>query len=126
MRTKIFAFVITLFISGSFCFSQTGHGPKRPPSLEERLKMINEGICTPLNLDKSQIEKVTSAFKDFFMELDKLVDKSSNPTAHPEKSKVDPLAKIRDGKVKQAIPDALYPKYLELEMATHAKVKITA
>jgi hypothetical protein len=41
---------------------------------------------------------------------------SAKPPARPEKSKVDALSKIRDDKVKLAIPASLFPKYLELEM----------
>jgi hypothetical protein len=74
-------------------------------------------ICQTLKLDKTQTAKVSAAFKDFFVEIDKI----ATPPARPEKSKVDALAKKRDEKVKQAIPAALYPKYLELEKATRPK-----
>ena len=77
--------------------------------------MINEKICQPLNLDKNQTEKVSVAFKDFFTEMDKLIDYKANPPRMPEKSKVDALAKIRDNKVKQVIPENLFQKYIELE-----------
>jgi hypothetical protein len=121
MKTIKFAISIAILLIGSACFSQPGNGGIKPPSIEDRLKMVDKEICQPLKLDKSQTEKVTAAFKDFFVEMDKLVDKNANPPARPEKSKIDPLAKTRDEKVKQAIPAALYPNYLELEKATRPK-----
>lgn len=121
MKTKLFLAAITFFFGMNYCFSQPGNEGMKPPSIEERLKMVNEKICQPLKLDNTQAEKVSAAFNDFFTELDKLVDKSTNPPTRPEKSKVDPLAKIRDEKVKQAIPEALYANYLELEKSTRPK-----
>ena len=117
MRT--ISVIIVLFISlfTGLCFAQPqaeGKG-RKPPTIEERLKMVNEKICQPLNLDKNQTEKVSLAFKDFFTEMDKLIDFKANPPRMPEKSKVDALAKIRDNKVKQFIPENLFQKYIELE-----------
>jgi hypothetical protein len=121
MKTKIMLTLVMILFSGSFCFSQPEHGGMKPPSISERIKMVEERICQPLKLDQEQTEKVTTAFKDFFQELDKLVDRSINPPVRPEKSKLDPLAKVRDEKVKLAIPEALFPKYLELEVALRPK-----
>lgn len=117
MKSKIviIAFFISLFTG--FCFAQPqadGKG-RKPPTIEERLKMVNEKICTPLKLDKNQTAKMSVAFKDFFTEMDKLMDFKTNPPRMPEKSKVDALAKIRDNKVKQVIPENLFDKYIELE-----------
>jgi uncharacterized protein YfkK (UPF0435 family) len=121
MKTKAFLTIMMIVLAGSFCFSQPEQEGMKPATPKERLKMINERICKPLNLDNSQTEKVTSAFKDFFEEMDKLVDKSVNPSARPAKSKVDELAKIRDEKVKLIIPESQFPNYLELELAGRPK-----
>jgi len=117
MKTIMLILGIAILLSGSACFSQPGNGGMKPPSIEERLKMVDKEICQPLKLDKTQKEKVSAAFNDFFVALDKL----ATPPARPEKAKIDALAKIRDEKVKLAIPEALFPKYLELEKATHPK-----
>jgi hypothetical protein len=117
MKTIKFALGIAILLIGSACFSQPGNGGMKPPGIEERLKMVDKEICQPLKLDKTQKEKVSAAFKDFFVEIDKI----ATPPAMPEKTKVDALSKKRDEKVKHAIPAALYPKYLELEMATRPK-----
>lgn len=117
MKTKMLFTVLAFLLGLNSCFSQPGNGGMKPPSIEERLKMVDKEICQPLKLDKSQTEKVTAAFKDFFVELDKTVI----PPERPEKTKVDALAKTRDEKVKQAIPAASYTKYLELEKAARPK-----
>lgn len=108
--------VISLF-ARSICLAQPGDGNMRPPTMEERIKMIDEKICQPLKLNNPQKVKVLTAFHDFFAEL----DKSAKPPTRPEKSKVDALAKIRDAKVKLAIPATLFQKYLELELSTRPK-----
>lgn len=79
--------------------------------------MVDEKICQPLKLNSTQKVKVLTAFRDFFVELDKI----AKPPARPEKSKVDALSKIRDDKVKLAIPANLFQKYLELELSTRPK-----
>jgi hypothetical protein len=121
MRTIVFATLGILLLTGSFCFSQPANGPGKPPTMEERMKIIHEKICTPLNLDKAQTEKVDSAFKEFFDEIEKLMDKSVHPPVMPERSKVDALGKIRDEKVKLAISSELYAKYQELELKARPK-----
>lgn len=115
MKTKM-AFIV-LFISSlsTICLAQPNGKEHKPPTIEERLKMVNEKICQPLKLDKNQTSKVSVIFKDFFTEMDKLMDFKTNPPRMPEKSKVDALAKIRDNKVKNVIPENVFDKYIELE-----------
>jgi uncharacterized protein YfkK (UPF0435 family) len=115
MKTKM-AFIV-LFISSlsTICLAQPNGKEHKPPTIEERLKMVNEKICQPLKLDKNQTTKVSVIFKDFFTEMDKLMDFKTNPPRMPEKSKVDALAKIRDNKVKNVIPENVFDKYIELE-----------
>lgn len=117
MKTKAIAIIITILLAGNACFSQPGNGNPKAPSLEERLKMVDEKICQPLKLDKTQSGKVSAAFSDFFGEMEKLMDKSVNPPAWPEKSKVDALAQKRDEKIKPILSTVQFAKYLELEMA---------
>jgi hypothetical protein len=115
MKTKIALIVLFISLFSSFCYAQPNGKEHKPPTIEERLKMVNEKICTPLKLDKNQTAKVSVVFKDFFTEMDKLMDFKTNPPRMPEKSKVDVLAKIRNNKVKQVIPENLFQKYIELE-----------
>jgi uncharacterized protein YfkK (UPF0435 family) len=115
MKTKIILTILFISLFSNICLAQPNEKGHKPPTIEERLKMINEKICQPLELDKNQSEKVNDAFKDFFVEMDKLIDFKVNPPRFPKKSKVNALAKIRDNKVKQVIPENLFEKYIELE-----------
>ncbi len=124
MKTKLFATVMMILLTSSFCFSQPeGSGTIPPPGLtiQERLKMVDEKICQPLNLNKAQTKKVDTAFNEFFVEVEKLMGDKSGPPVMPEKSKLDALDKIRNDKVNKIIPEELFPKFLELEMAARPK-----
>ena len=85
------------------------------PSIDERLKTVDEKICKPLSLSATQIETVTKAFKKFYTEMNKLPKPQANSQAPPDKSKVEPLEKARDEKIKKAISADQYKKYQELE-----------
>jgi hypothetical protein len=120
MKSKIALTILCISLFTGVCFAQSqpdGKG-RKPPTSEELLKMVNEKICQPLKLDKNQTAKVSIAFKEFFTEMDKLIDFKSNPPRMPEKSKIDALAKIRDNKVKKVIPENVFDKYIELEKST--------
>lgn len=88
-----------------------------PPSIDERLITIDEKICSPLSLSAIQKETVSKAFRDFYTEMDKLVNTRANAQIPPDKSKVDPLEKARDAKIKQVLSDEQFKKYIELEKA---------
>jgi hypothetical protein len=118
MKAIIIAIIAVFMLMGGLCFGQSGNEGMKPPNIQERLKIVDEKICQPLLLDKTQKEKVLYAFYDFFLEMDKMMDPNANPAAPPDKSKVDPLVKIRDEKVKMAIPANLNNKYQELEKTT--------
>ncbi|WP_281239684.1 hypothetical protein [Flavobacterium praedii] len=120
MRSIIVITSLFTVLFAGFCFAQPqadGKG-RKPPTIEERLKMVNEKICQPLQLDKNQTAKISVVYKEFFTEMDKLIDFKSNPPRMPEKPKVEALAKIRDSKVKKVIPENVFVKYLELEKST--------
>jgi hypothetical protein len=86
-----------------------------PPSIDERLKIIDEKICSPLSLSTVQKETVNKAFRDFYTEMDKLVKSRASVQMPLDKSKVEPLEKTRDAKIKQVISDEQFIKYMELE-----------
>ena len=86
-----------------------------PPFSEERMKNLDNKICIPLSLSATQKEIVNKAFADFYTEMDKLRKPQANRQSPPDKSKVEPLEKARDGKIKQVLSADQYKKYVELE-----------
>ncbi len=118
MKTNLVYTAIVFLLCLNSCYSQPGNAGMNPPGIEDRLKLVDKEICQPLKLGKSQSEKVSAAFKEFFVEMDKLVDKNANPPAKPEKSKIDVLAKKRDDKIKLVLSKDQFPTYLALEEAS--------
>lgn len=91
----------------------------QPPSSEERMKIVDEMIIKPLSLNSSQSESVKGAFREFFKGMDKLrQDLQQNTPAPPDKSKIEPLEKARDEKIKQVMTKELFLKYQELEKSS--------
>lgn len=89
-----------------------------PPSPDERMRQVEEKICKPLSLSAAPLEEVKKAFSVFYTEMDKLVKSEDDRQAPPDKSKVEPLEKARDEKIKQVLSDEQFKKYLELEKAS--------
>lgn len=95
-----------------------GNKPKTgPPSIDERIKIVDEKICKPLSISASQKETIDKAFREFYTEMDKLPKSQANLQTPPDKSKVEPLEKARDAKIKQVLSADKFKKYQELEKA---------
>ncbi len=138
MKTRILLFPVVLVFFSINVSAQPdkGRNEPKPPSIEERLKMISDKVCKPLELSETQTEEVLAAFKDFFVEMDKVMRPGPKPdgeNAGPvpgdgpdnhggpgvfNKTKTEALEKIRNEKVKKAIPSELYQEYLKLEKTT--------
>jgi hypothetical protein len=95
-----------------------GQAGNKPPSLEERMKLVDEKIIKPLSLNSSQTETVNSAFKEFFTGMDKVRQSQESNPAPPDKSKIEPLEKSRDEKIKQVLTKEQFVKYKELEKSS--------
>ena len=85
-----------------------------PLSLQDRLKMVNEKIINPLALNTLQKEKINAVYQDFYTELDKIMKTLTIAQGHPDKSKVEPLEKTRDEKIKLVLSGEQFLKYQEL------------
>ena len=79
------------------------------------MKMVDEKIIKPLSLNSSQTETINSAFSDFFEGIDKMRQQQQTTPAPPDKSKIEPLEKARDEKIKQVLTKEQFIKYQELE-----------
>jgi hypothetical protein len=92
-----------------------GKAGNKPPSLEERMKLVDEKIIKPLSLNSSQSETVNSAFKEFFTGMDKVRESQESNQVPPDKTKIEPIEKSRDEKIKQILSGEQFVKYQELE-----------
>ena len=120
MMTKkcILLFSPLLFV---FFFSMAqNQQPPKPPSQEERLKQVSEKITKEIKLSTAQKAKVEAAYKDFFVDVEKLRAKNGNKEMPPppppgSKEDMDKLSKARDAKIKSALTETQYTKYVEME-----------
>ena len=95
--------------------------PPKPPTTEERLNRVSEKIDKELQLNPAQKDKVLTAFKAFFADMEKyksIDGKQPLPPPPPppvNKEIADKLSGERDTKIKQALTTEQYKKYIELE-----------
>jgi hypothetical protein len=121
--SKIFFALMLLFLLQGMAFCQDSKKPgqpqgKPPASNEERMKAIQEKVFKPLALSSTQNETVTKAYKDFFTGMESLRKLQTNTQVPLEKSKVEPLEKARDEKIRQVLSKEQFAKYQELEKAS--------
>ncbi len=137
----MFSLFFGFYTVNSFAQQPQGENQgKKQPSIEERLKMISLKVCEPLDINEIQTKAVISAFRDFYVEVDKIMRPGQKPEGELkgppphenhgalgdqkvfDKPKIEALEKIRNEKVKKIIPDEKYSKYLELELASRPKL----
>jgi hypothetical protein len=97
---------------------KSGKEGKNPPSVDERLKMLEEKVIKPLGLTDTQNGTIKNAYIVFFTEMDKLRAPADDKQAPPDRSKVEPLEKARDEKIHKVLTDDQFSKYHELEKAS--------
>ena len=90
----------------------------KPPSTEERMKILQEKVIKPLSLSSTQNETITKAFQEFYSGMENMKKTQADPPQPVEKSKIDPLEKTRDDKIKQVLSTEQFTKYMELEKAS--------
>ena len=88
------------------------------PSVEDQLKTIQEKVIKPLSLTPVQNEAVVKSYKDFYTGMENLRKTQDNPRVPLDKSKIDPIEKARDEKIKQVISKDQFKRYQELEKAS--------
>ena len=93
-------------------------GKSASGSNEDRLKTIQEKVIKPLALTSTQNEAVTKAFTEFYAGMESMKKAQSNQQGPLEKSKVEPLEKARDEKIRKVLSNDQYKKYQELEKAS--------
>lgn len=98
--------------------NQDNQDNRNPPSIEDRLKKLQEKVIKPLALSTTQNEAVTKAYKEYYTGMESLKKIQANPQVPLDKSKVEPLEKARDEKIRQVLSSEQFVKYLELEKAS--------
>jgi hypothetical protein len=120
IRNTILSVLVMLVFSTHAQLQQ----PPPPPGAAERLKHISEEIEKEINLTVVQKEKVKTAYKQFFDNMDQLRGKGKIGAPPPppppgEKEAIDKLSKARDEQIRQAFSEAQYKKYKEIEKTLH-------
>ena len=90
-------------------------GKPSPTPNEEKMKTIQEKVIKPLGLNATQYEAATKAYTDFFTSVESLKKSQANTQAPLDKTKVEPLEKSRDEKIRQYLSKEQFAKYQELE-----------
>ncbi|MBK9570570.1 MAG: hypothetical protein IPO53_12115 [Chitinophagaceae bacterium] len=97
--------------------------PPKPPRIEDRLKKTEELLQKEIQPSAAQQQKLTAAFKIFFIAEDKLRKDNPPPPPPPPDPKVkeamDKLVKERDESIKKILTDVQYQKYKETAKKLH-------
>ncbi len=97
--------------------NQTNQQPPKPPSIEERMKKVNDMMAKETKLSADKKQQIEAAYKDFFGKMEELRKKSPMPPPPPpgKKEDVDKLVKERDDKIAKALTKDEFEKYKEIE-----------
>ncbi len=126
MKKQIFMLIAII----GFCYqslnAQTNNEPPRPPkppTIEERLKLVNEKIAKELTLTKEQKQKIEAAYKDFFTKTEELHKKMPPPPPPPPlpKEVMDKLSGERDAEIKKVLTGDQFKKYMDIEKTLRPK-----
>jgi hypothetical protein len=107
-------------ITALFLLVAFGKAQDRPqPSPEEHLRRSQEMLQKELQMNTDQQMKVEQAFKEFMTAAEKLHKENPPPPPPPMDPKVkeamDKLLQQRDAKIRMALTQEQYKKYLEVE-----------
>ena len=121
---KNIVLVAFMLLSVGLCKAQDNRLPK-PPTIEQRLNRVSMELNKQMQLSPNQKEKILAAYKTFFADMDKNRDKDAPPPPPPpppvKKEIADKLAGERDAKIKQALTEEQYKKYVEIEKTLRPK-----
>ena len=88
---------------------QKNEGPRKPPSVEERMKHVKETLAKDASLSADKQQKVMDLFKQFFIKADKVAPPP------PNKEEMDKLVKERDEAVAKVLTAEEFKRYKEAE-----------
>ena len=108
MKTKISMLVALLF--AATISTQAQQGMQRR-TVEERVKSAMDKISDPLKLDKTQQDKTTAVFTDFFTSQNKMREDAGASGTRPDRSVFEKMANDRDEKLKAIFTDDQFKKF---------------
>lgn len=109
MKTKISMLVALLFAATISTQAQQGGMQQR--TVEERVKSAMDKISDPLKLDKTQQDKTTAVFTDYYTSQDKMRADARASGARPDRSVMEKMSNDRDDKLKSIFTDDQFKKF---------------
>ncbi len=95
-------------------FIASAQKPGAPPSIEERLKRTKEILSKELQLNTSQINTVSEAFSQFFMQADQLFKGNPPPPTPSQTKQIAGYEKERDQKIISILNENQIKRYKEI------------
>lgn len=121
MKKLLFPLISSLFIS--LCAHAQNDQRPKPPTLEEKMKHVNDVIDKEIQPTASQKAAIEQAFKTFFTAADQLRKDNPPPPPPPPDPKVkaamDKLVQQRDERIKEVLNEKQYEKYLTATEKMH-------
>jgi periplasmic protein CpxP/Spy len=109
MKRKISMLIAFLFAATISIQAQQGGMPRR--TVEERVKSAMDKISDPLKLDKTQQDKTTAVFTDFYTSQDKMREDARASGTRPDRSVMEKMSNDRDDKLKSIFTDDQFKKF---------------
>jgi hypothetical protein len=112
---KIFLFIFLACIIYSNVQAQPPGQHPKPPSVEEKIKKLDEVIFREVELNEAQKAAIGHAFKTFFSAEDQLRKENPPPPPPPPvpklKAAMDKLVQERDESIKEILSEKQFEKY---------------
>ena len=108
MKTKISMLVALIFAATISTHAQQGMQRR---TVEERVKSAMDKISDPLKLDKTQQDKTTAIFTDYYTSQDKIREDARASGTRPDRSVMEKMANDRDDKLKSIFTDDQFKKF---------------
>ena len=107
MKTKISMLVAFLFAATISAHAQV----MQRRTVEERVKSAMDKLSDPLNLDKTQQDKTTTVFTDYYTSQNKMREDARASGTRPDRSVMEKMMNDRDDKLKSIFNDDQFRKF---------------
>ena len=108
MKVKTPMLFALLFAATISTYAQQGMQRR---TVEERVKSAMDKISDPLKLDKTQQDKTTAVFTDYYTTMDKTREDARASGTRPDRSVMEKMSSDRDDKLKSIFTDDQFKKF---------------